>query len=107
LTWVPGQVTAQLPLLHTCPATQTLPSFAPWQSPKAPQYPRSVCGLIQVPPQLICEPGQDTPHVPPLQTLPAGQTAPPLPTSPVPQPAVAPQFNRLVLGSMHVPLQLI
>jgi hypothetical protein len=37
LTWVPGQETAQLPLLQTCPATQALPSFAPWQSPEAPQ----------------------------------------------------------------------
>jgi hypothetical protein len=62
---------------------------------------------MQVPPQLICEPGQDTPHVPPMQTLPAVQTTPPLPVSPAPQPAVAPQLDRLVLGSTQVPPQLI
>jgi hypothetical protein len=62
---------------------------------------------MQVPPQLICAPGQDTPHVPLLQTLPAVQATPPLPVSPAPQPAVAPQLERLVAGSTHVPLQLI
>jgi hypothetical protein len=62
---------------------------------------------MQVPPQLICEPVQDNPHVPPLQTLPAPHAVPALPVSPTPQPAVAPQFNRFVSGSMHVPPQLI
>jgi hypothetical protein len=49
---------------------------------------------------------QDVWQVPPLQTWPTTQAVPAEPPS-APQPAVAPQFVRLVCGSMHLPPQLI
>lgn len=74
--------TWQLLLLQTWPEGQTspgVPGLLPTkQSPEAPQYPRSLVGLTQMPPQLTCEPGQDTAHTPLLQTWPAAQTVPSL-----------------------------
>ena len=67
---------------------------------------RFVKGSTHVPPQLIWPPGHETWQLPPLQTLPDAHAAPALPP-PSPQPAVAPQFVRLVVGSMHVPPQLM
>jgi hypothetical protein len=75
-TRLEGQESWQVPSEHTSPAAHEVPSLAPVQSPEAPQYPRSVCGLTHVPLQLICEPGQDTAQVPAPQTWPAGQTLP-------------------------------
>jgi len=81
-----------------------LPPVVP-QPGLAPQWPRSVIGSTHVPPQLICEPGHDTPQLPLLQTVPPVQCAPAL-LEPTTHPAVAPQKLGLVRGSMQVPLQL-
>jgi hypothetical protein len=62
LIWVPGQATAQMPLPHTFPAAQAVPTLPPPlpHEPLAPQLLRLVRGSMQTPPQLICEPGQET-----------------------------------------------
>jgi hypothetical protein len=102
-----GHETEQLPAAQTWPEAQTVPPLAPWQLPEAPQLSRLVCGLTQAPPQLIWPPGQDTWHVPPLQTLPVVHAVPALPPAlPTPHPAVAPQLARLVCGSTQTPPQL-
>ena len=46
-----GQLVAQSPAVHTSPATQVSPAFAPAQSPVAPQKVGSVAGSTQRPPQ--------------------------------------------------------
>jgi hypothetical protein len=57
---------------------------------------------------LISFPGQATAHVLALHTSPsARQLVPALPVPPTPQPVVAPQYWLLLVGSTHVPLQLI
>jgi hypothetical protein len=100
----PGHETWHVPALQTWPATHAVPSLAPAQSVVAPQYPRSVCGSMQVPPQLIWPPGQDTWQVPPLQTWPEMHAAPALPPAQSPD---APQWARSVCALTHVPPQLI
>jgi len=102
-TSVPGQTTPQVPALQTSPAGQAVPAVVPVHAPLAPQFELLVCGLMQVPPQLTSVPRQETPHVPPLQTSPAGHTAPTV--IPVQAP-LAPQLELLVSGSMQVPPQL-
>jgi hypothetical protein len=75
------------------------------QSPVAPQCARLLDGSTQVPPQLTSPAWQVNAHLPALHTWPAPQTLP-APPPPLPQPGVAPQKRRLVLGSTHVPVQL-
>ena len=110
LTLPVGQEVAQAPPVQMLPAGQTAPSLLPpptlEQSPVAPQKVRLVLGSTQVPPQLTRPDWQDSWQVDPLQTWPAGQVAPALPAPATPQPVVAPQYWRLVVGSMQVPLQL-
>jgi hypothetical protein len=57
--------------------------------------------------QLIWLPGHETAQVPRPQSCPLTHEVPGLPASPVPQPAVAPQYWLFEVGSTHVPLQLI
>jgi hypothetical protein len=68
-----------------------------------------VFGSMHVPPQSTSVPGHVSVQPPaPSQTRPeAAQFRPALPASPAPQPAVAPQYWLLCVGSMHVPLQSI
>jgi hypothetical protein len=105
---VPGQETWHDPALQTVPAPHATPAVPPsaphW--PTAPQLERLVCGSTQVPAQSISVPGQEIWHEPAAQTVPAPHTAPTAPPSP-PHDPVAPQFERLVSGSMHVPAQSI
>jgi hypothetical protein len=89
-TCPPGHDTEHVPPLQTSPTAHVIPAFAPRQSALAPQNFRSVTGSTQVPPQLSCVPGQDTAHVPALQTCPLAHAAPAAPPL-APQPAVAPQ----------------
>jgi hypothetical protein len=58
------------------PAAQTVPAFAPWLVPLAPQNWLVVRGSTQAPPQFTWPPWQDTAHVPALQTWPAAQAVP-------------------------------
>jgi hypothetical protein len=91
---VPGQETWQLPLLQTFPllhAAPALPEPPAPQAPLAPQFVRLESGSMQLPPQLICEPGHETWHVPFAQTLPLLQAAPTLPEPPTPHAPLAPQ----------------
>jgi hypothetical protein len=105
LICVPGHETVHTPLAHTLPAAQAVPALPLPPAPHAPVAPhcvRLVCGSMQVPPQLICVPGQDTLHTPLAHTLPSAQAVPALPPL-APQPGVAPQKARLLLGSTQVP----
>jgi hypothetical protein len=95
LTSLPGQETEHVPPLHTWPLGQAVPALPMPPVPQpalAPQYSLLVDGSTHVPLQLISLPGQDTEHIPPLQTWPERHCAPALPASPSPQPAVAPQW---------------
>jgi hypothetical protein len=105
-SWVPGHETWHVPPLQTLPAAHVAPWLPAPHVPLAPQKVRFVEGSTHVPLQLIWPPGQETWQLPPLQTLPAAHVAPGLPP-PGPHPVVAPQFVRLVVGSMHVPPQLM
>jgi hypothetical protein len=70
-----------------------------------PQFCGSVLVFVHTPgaaPQATADPGQ--PHAP-LQVPPAAHWVPALPASAMPQPAVAPQYCVLLLGSMHAPPQ--
>jgi hypothetical protein len=100
LTCPTGHEVEHEPVLHTSPAGQLVPSLAPWQLPVAPQKSRSEAGWMQLPPQLICVPPQDTWQSPAEQTSPAGQTFPSL--APVQSPD-APQKLRLESGSTQLP----
>jgi hypothetical protein len=94
--------------LHTCPLAQLAPPLPTPPTPQpavAPQCARSLVGSTHTPLQFNCEPGHDTEHVEALHTWPLAQLAPPLPTPPTPQPAVAPQCARSLVGSTHTPLQ--
>jgi hypothetical protein len=61
-----------------------------------------VRGSTHAPAQLISPAGHDTLHTPLVHTWPDGHTMPPLAPWQAP---VAPQNNRLVVGSTQVPLQ--
>jgi hypothetical protein len=91
-----AQLAEQTPAVHAVPDAQGVV--------QAPQCSPSVCRSTQSPPQFTCEPGHDTEQAPALQTCPLAHVAPPLPPE-TPQPAVAPQWRRSVLGSTHAPLQ--
>jgi hypothetical protein len=109
---LPGHATAQALELHTSPsARQLLPALPlpPMPQPVvAPQYWLLLVGSTQVPLQLISLPGQVTAQPLGVQTSPlVVQFWPGLPIPPVPQPAVAPQYWLLEVGSMQVPPQSI
>ena len=57
-----GHETRQEPALQTLPEAHVVPAVPPPlpQAPLAPQLPWLVSGSMQVPPQLICVPGQET-----------------------------------------------
>jgi hypothetical protein len=103
------QLAWHTPAVHTLPAPHTAPGLplppAP-QAPVAPQFAALVVGSTQMPPQLICPPGQETWHVPPEHTLPTAQAVPGVPFPPAPHAPVAPQLERLVSGSTQTPPQL-
>jgi hypothetical protein len=107
LICVPGHDTLQAPALHTFPFVHARPALPPPfpQSPVAPQLVGLVSGSTQIPPQFTWLPGHDISHDPALQTLPLLHAVP-APPPPLPQRPDAPQFDRLVSGSMHVPPQL-
>ena len=99
-----------MPLPHTFPLPHGVPALPPLARPHpavAPQLLRLVCGSMQVPPQLICEPGHETWHVPLPQTLPFVHAVPALPDPPTPQAPVAPQCEGLESGSTQMPSQMI
>jgi hypothetical protein len=77
-----GQDTAHVPPLHTRPSVQAFPVLLPAptlvQSPAAPQWPLSVFGLTQTPPQFTLPVGHETAQAPATQRLPVAQAAPPL-----------------------------
>jgi hypothetical protein len=108
LTCEPGHETEHVPELHTLPLAHAVPALPPLipQPLVAPQCVRSVVGSTHTPPQLTCEPGHETEQEPELQTLPLGQLVPALPAPPMPQPVVAPQWVRSLVGSTHTPPQL-
>ena len=70
------QETWQVPAEQTWPAPQTLPAFGAVQLPEAPQKDRSVCGLMQEPPQVIWPAGQLVAQLPAEQTWPEPQAVP-------------------------------
>jgi hypothetical protein len=108
---VPGQVTAHAEPTQTLPSrAQSMPSVpalpAPGvQTPLAPQKLRLLVGSMQAAPQSTCPDGQA--HVDPAHTAPVPtvelQMVPELPVPPTPQPAVAPQWEASVDGSMQTP----
>jgi hypothetical protein len=82
---------------------QAAPAEAPLHAPEAPQCVALVCGSTQTPPHEICEPGQLTWHAPATHILPVSeQSSPMLTPAQLPE---APQYVRLVLGSMQAPPQ--
>lgn len=89
----PGHDTAHTPSAQTFPFVQAAPALPPLtpQPLVAPQLARLVAGSMQLPPQSISVPGQDTAQAPWLQALPLMQTVPALPLPDTPQPTVAPQ----------------
>jgi hypothetical protein len=101
------------PLLHAIaqvPLAQTavpVPAAGELHTAQAlPQCMGSWLESTQAPPQTMSGDAQLATHVVPLHIWPATQAVPELPPS-APHPAVAPQFVTLVVGSMHVPAQLI
>jgi hypothetical protein len=106
LICAPGHETWHVPLAQTFPllhAVPAVPASAPHPA-VAPQYVMLESGSMQVPLQLTSFAGHETWQTPLAHTLPPAQTAPALPpASAVPHPSVAPQFWRLVLGSMQMP----
>ncbi len=95
------------PLEQTCPAAHTDPTLLPWQLPLAPQKFGFVFGSMHV--GVPCRLQSTRPcwqlvwHVPAEHTSPCGHFWPADPEPFVPHPAVAPQLEMLVLGSMHRP----
>lgn len=69
---------AHAPALHTSPAAQATPAFAPRQSPEAPQKRGDVAGSTHCPPQDTSPEAQLAPQAPPLQTSPLGHVVPAL-----------------------------
>jgi hypothetical protein len=110
-TSAPGQVTWHPVGVHTSPRLRQLAPALPVPAPQpvvAPQYWLLLAGSTHVPLQLISLPGQVIAQPFGVHTSPrVVQFWPALPIPPVPQPAVAPQYWLLDVGSMHVPLQLI
>jgi len=103
------QLARQLPDVQTVPAPHAIPALPPIAPPQpavAPQLVGLVSRSMHTPPQLICEPGQETWQLPPLHTLPFVHAVPAVPPATSHAP-LAPQLERLVWGSMHVPPQLI
>jgi hypothetical protein len=94
----------QMPLVHVCVESHAVPVLPPStpHPPVAPQLGRLVFGSMHIPPHSTRPDWQDSWHVPPLHTWPPTQAVPGVPPS-TPQPLVAPQFARLVFGSMHIP----
>jgi len=105
--WLPGQETLHVPSLQTLPLLQATPALPPGapQPVVAPQWVRLLRGSMQLPPQLVCELGQETWQVPLEQTCPLAHALPALPAPPTPHPGDAPQKARLLSGSMHAPPQ--
>jgi hypothetical protein len=62
---------------------------------------------MQLPPQLISVPGQDTWQEPFAHTFPLLQAAPALPDPPAPHAPLAPQYELLLSGSTQMPPQSI
>ena len=111
LTCVPGQLTEHPLGVHTLPvAWQLVPALPASPAPHpavAPQYWLLLLGSMHWPPQLISVPAHESAQERFVHTWPGAHAFPALPASPAPQPAVAPQNGLLVVGSMHVPPQLI
>ena len=105
-TCMPGHETVQEPPLHTCPATQATPALAPAQSPEAPQLPRLVAGFdtaaAAVDLRSRARNGAGTRRADLTGGAGRAGAAPG-----APQPAVAPQLVRLVIGLTQLPPQLI
>jgi hypothetical protein len=108
---VPPQLTRPLwhdsehtPPSQTSPAAQAVPELAPAQSSLAPQYCSLLSGSMHVPPQLMRPLWHVKEHTPPLHTSPLAQIVPSLP---VLQSPLAPQYWLFVIGLMHVPSQLM
>jgi hypothetical protein len=104
----PGHDTEHVPALHTWPLMQTAPALPPLTPHPvvAPQWPLLVLGSTHVPLQFTWLPPHEFAHVPLLQTSPLAHAVPADPNPPTPQPGVAPQCTRSLVGSTHVPLQL-
>jgi len=110
LTSVPRHDVVQEPSEQTCPdghASPAVPLSPVPHCPVAPQKMSLDVGSMQVPPQLISVPGQETWQLPLLHTCPEMQTCPALPAPAVPHPDVAPQKELLDAGSTQLPPQLI
>jgi hypothetical protein len=88
------------PVVHVNPA---MPPLTP-QPAVAPQYVLLLVGSMHEPPHATSVPGQPQPLV--VHTAPGMQLMPALPPA-VPQPAVAPQYCVLLVGSTQLPPQLI
>ena len=94
---------------HVALATHAVPAEPTPDTPQpdvAPQYELLLVGLTQLPPQLTRPAWQESWHVLLEQTNPGAHAVPALPTPLVPHPVVAPQKDRLLLGSTQVPPQL-
>ena len=91
-TSVPGHETEHVPELQTWPLAQVVPALPPVTPHPvvAPQWVGSVLGVTQAPLQFTSVPGQETEHVPELQTWPLTHVLPALPPV-TPHPVVAPQ----------------
>jgi hypothetical protein len=91
-----------LPPAQLIPA---LPASAAPQPLVALQKVGFVCGSMQLPLQFNWVPGQETEQTPARHTSPAAHDVPTLVLVPL-QPPRAPQWARLVLGSVQTPAQL-
>src|SRR5712671_4825955 len=92
-TWLPMQVSPQLPLLQTVPPVHTMPPLpkpTP-QPPVAPQWLGSLAGSMQRPAHATWLDPHEYSQCIALQTWLVPQAAPTEP-DPAPQPAVAPQY---------------
>jgi hypothetical protein len=105
---LPGQETVQVLDTHASPEAQTIPAEPlPLPHPTdAPQNCVLEVGSMQLPPHTISLPGQETVQALDTHASPEAQTVPAEPL-PLPQPALAPQYCALEVGSMQVPPQTI
>ena len=112
---VPGQETVHTPATHASPAGHPLPQLAVLL-----QYWLLVSRSTHVPTLLLLPPSaatcpqkvspfkQDGAQMPePLHVVPAAQATPAVPPSPTRHAPLAPQCRLSVVGSMHLPPQLI